>query len=87
MAALVTLVARTVTVLADVTMARSGAALVLSARKGRALAATLGLTEQKVGFYLKQLGCVVEKAGGGKVGVLRLPLQFPKASRGGPPKR
>jgi hypothetical protein len=52
-----------------------------------ALAATLGLTEQKVGFYLKQLGCVVEKAGGGKVGVLRLPLQFPKASRGGPPKR
>lgn len=52
-----------------------------------ALAATLGLTEQKVGFYLKQLGCVVEKAGGGKVGVLRLPLQFPEASRGGPPKR
>ena len=52
-----------------------------------ALAATLGLTEQKVGFYLKQLGCLVEKAGGGKVGVLRLPLQFPKASRGGPPKR
>jgi hypothetical protein len=52
-----------------------------------ALAATLGLTEQTVGFYLNQLGCVVEMAGGGKVGVLRLPLQFPKASRGGPPKR
>lgn len=52
-----------------------------------ALAATLGLTEEKCAFYLKQLGCVVEKVAGAKTGVLRLPLTFPKASRGGPPQR
>ena len=57
-----------------------------------ALASTLQLTEQKAAFYLKQLGCKVDKArdpsseDGGKVAVasLPLPLTFPKLGRGGP---
>lgn len=56
-----------------------------------ALAPTLGLTEPKCSFYLKQLGCKVDKVRalnseeGERVGVasLPLPLTFPKLSRGG----
>lgn len=52
-----------------------------------ALAAPLGLTEQKCAFYLKQLGCIIEKVSGDSVATLRLPLQLPKPGRGGPPQR
>ena len=53
-----------------------------------ALAASLSLTEEKTAFYLRQLGCSIEgKGSGGKVAVLKLPLTFPKLSRGGPAKR
>lgn len=69
-------------------------ALALVLRDGRlpchALASSLSLTEEKVAFYLKQLGCTVDaksrtgSGGGGRVAVLKLPLTFPKLSRGGP---
>ena len=67
-------------------------ALALVLKDGRlscaALAASLSLTEEKTAFYLRQLGCSIEgKGSGGKVAVLKLPLTFPKLSRGGPAKR
>ena len=47
---------------------------------------------EKVGFYMKQLGCQIKKSkgpDGGKAStaVLTLPLAFPKQSRGPPQKR
>ena len=70
--------------------------LALVLRDGRlpcaALASSLSLTEEKCAFYLKQLGCTVDakhRAGGegGRVAVLKLPLTFPKLSRGAPASR
>jgi len=52
-----------------------------------ALASSLSLTAEKCAFYLKQLGCEVTRSGGDAYATLKLPLTFPKASRGGPPKR
>lgn len=55
-----------------------------------ALAKGLGLTEQKAAFFLKQLGCAVEKRGLAEkvqVAVLRVPLTFPKLSRGAASRR
>jgi len=62
-------------------------ALALLLKRGRlstaALAADLGLTESKCAFYLKQLGCKIErKSGSPNLAVLQLPLTFPKVSRG-----
>ena len=59
------------------------------------LAPALGLTEQKTSFYLKQLGCKVDKVralGDGasertSVATLTLPIQFPKLNRGGAARR
>ena len=59
-----------------------------------AIAAPLALTTQKCAFYLRELGCKTESLAGqqtadGKkrrVATLKLPLVFPKPSRG-PPKR
>lgn len=66
--------------------------LALVLRDGRlpcaALASSLALTEEKCAFYLKQLGCTVEaKHQASRVAVLKLPLTFPKLSRGGPTSR
>jgi hypothetical protein len=50
-----------------------------------ALAADLKLTEEKTTFYLRQLGCVLQKRAGSKekLAQLKLPLTFPKLARGG----
>ena len=65
--------------------------LALALSDGRVLASslapTLGLTEEKCAFYLKQLGCKVEKLKNlqgvtERMAVLHLPLSFPKLSRG-----
>jgi hypothetical protein len=64
-------------------------ALALALRLGKgeltcaALASGLSLTEEKCAFYLKQLGCTVNR----KVAKLTLPLVFPKLSRGAPQRR
>ena len=57
-----------------------------------ALATALELTAEKCSFYLRQLGCTVSRrranapgagdAPGGRVASLRVPLEFPKLSRG-----
>ena len=57
-----------------------------------ALATALELTAEKCSFYLRQLGCTVSRrranapgagdAPGGRVALLRVPLEFPKLSRG-----
>ena len=52
-----------------------------------ALASSLGLTEERCVFFLRQLGCHVKRMGGAKVAVLQLPLEFPKLSRGAPQQR
>ena len=48
------------------------------------LAPTLGLTEEKCAFYLKQLGCKVDKKkkDEARLATLPLPLSFPKLGRG-----
>ena len=54
-----------------------------------ALAADMRLTDEKVAFYLRQLGCKLEKRAGSaeRVAVLQLPLVFPKLGRGAPKRR
>ena len=52
----------------------------------------LGLSLKKVGFHLRQLGCAMAKSKadadkGATIATLKLPLAFPKESRGAPAAR